>query len=103
MVAKRSVKSSRHPLRVAPTRETRGAIGAGEHVERRQLSAAVRHDTHVAREHLRQRMEIARAVVATSPNEKSNTYNLNESKASAVAILPSTTAPGSPAPLRCVS
>jgi len=61
MVAKRSVKSSRHLARGA-NQEPRRAIGAFEHVQRRRhLAAAVRHDAHVPRQELREHIEIARA------------------------------------------
>ena len=65
MVAKRTVKSSRHHCTWAFARdvnqEPRRAIGAVDHVQRRlHLAAAVRHDAHVAREQLRQCIEIAR-------------------------------------------
>ena len=43
-------------------KEPRHAIGTIEHVQRRRrLAAAVRHDAHVAREQLHERIEIARA------------------------------------------
>src|SRR5262249_58108631 len=42
--------------------ERRRVIGALEHMERRRdLAAAIGYDAHVAREQLRQRLEIARA------------------------------------------